>query len=303
MDNWGEWEARINRSIGQRLQGAERNVARGFAQALAEVRQMMSFLYEKYSKDGKLTYEDMAKYERLTKFMADIDSLMTVSYREVYKIVYEVLGYTYAETWDLTAWAIETDAKAKLGYGTASAETIAAMINNPVAGLTLAHTLQKNRQAIVWTIQQEVTQGLAKGDTYRTMMERLKPALDNDATKAMRIVRTEGHRVTEGAKIDAAGHANKQGVIMVKTWMSSRDQRVRHTNKADHRKLDGVTLPVDKEFQQGRGRGLCPGQMGSAAHDINCRCWLKYSIDRVEKTQYDNLEQLGFDKWRQERQA
>lgn len=303
MDNWDEWISRINRSIGQKLSGADRDVAKVFARTLAEVRQKIAYMYEKYSRDGTLTYGEMAKYERLQKFLDEIDTLMTFNYRDVYKIVYEALGYTYAETWDLTAWAIETDAKAKLGYGVVSAETVSAMLANPVAGLTLKQTLQKNRQAIVWTIQQEVTQGLSRGDTYYKMMNRVKPVLDNDATKAMRVVRTEGHRVMESAKLDAAAHADKQGVIMVKTWMSSRDQRVRHTSKADHRKLDGVTIPVDEDFRQGSGRGPCPGQMGSAAHDVNCRCWAKYGIARVEKTQYDNLEQLGFDQWRKERQS
>lgn len=301
--NLEEAEKRINRSLGQRLTGADREIAKRFAKALNEVRALMAELYEKYSRDGVLNYADMVKFDRLNKFLTEVDSLMTYNYRDIYKIVYDVLGWTYEDAWDLSAWAIETDAKAKLGYGVASADTVGAMLANPVSGLTLKETLQKSRQMIIWKIQQEVTQGLAKGETYRTMMERLKPALDNDAAKAMRIVRTEGHRVTESAKHDAAKHADKQGVRMLKTWRSSNDSRVRHTPKADHRKLDGVTLPVEQDFQQGRGKGPAPGQMHSAAHDINCRCWLKYTVDRVEKVQYDDLEQLGFDKWRQERQS
>lgn len=304
-DNMEEAEKRINRSIGQRLQGTDRVVAKRFAQALTDVRSAMAALFEKHSTGGVLTYADMVKFDRLNKFLVEINSVMTHSYKDIYKAVYEALGWTYTDAWDLQAWAIETESKAKLGYTAASASTEAAalMLANPVTGLVLKDTLEKSRQAIIWTIKQEVTQGLVKGETYRTMMERLKPALDNDAAKAMRIVRTEGHRVQEAAKIDAATHADKQGVRMLKTWRSSKDQRVRHNSKADHRKLDGVTLPMDKDFQQGRGKGAGPGQMHSAAHDINCRCFLQYTVDRVEKKQYDDLEQLGFDKWRQERQA
>lgn len=284
------------------LEHADRAIARRFARSLAEVRAMIAELYEKYSQGGILTYADMVKYDRLNNFMAEVNSLMRFNYRDVYKAVYDALGWHYVETYDLTAWAIETEAKAKLGYGAASTETVAAMMANPIAGLTLKETLEKYRQNIIWTIQAEVTQGLAKGETYRTMMERIKPVLDNDADKAMRVVRTEGHRVTEQGKIVAAEHADKQGVRMLKTWRTSKDQRVRHTPKADHRKLEGVTLPVTDDFRQGRGRGPAPGQMGTAAHDINCRCWLQYTIDRVEKTAYNGIEAISFDEWRQERQ-
>lgn len=302
-NNWDEWQKRINRSLGQLLQHADRAIGRRFALTLGSIRAMIAELYEKYSTGGVLTYADMVKYDRLNKFMAEVNSLMLSNYRDVYKAVYEALGWSYSETWDLTAWAIETDAKAKLGYGAASAEQVAAMMANPVAGLTLKETLEKARANIVWTIQAEMTQGLAKGETYRTMMERIKPALDNDATKAMRVVRTEGHRVQEAAKKEAAVHADKRGVRMTKTWRTMKDQRVRHTSKADHRKLEGVTLPVDQDFQQGRGRGPCPGQMGTAAHDVNCRCYLQYTVVKVEKPEYNGIESLRFDEWRQERQA
>lgn len=303
MPNWEEWQTRVNRSLGQLLQQSDRAVGKQFAATLGEIRAMVAVLYEKYSTGGVLTYADMVKYDRLTKFMAEVDSLMRFNYKGIYKTIYDALGFTYSDTWDLTAWAIETDAKAKLGYGTASAEQVAAMMANPVAGLTLKQTLEKARQNIIWQIQAEVSQGLAKGETYRTMMERIKPALDGDATKAMRVVRTEGHRVTEAAKIDASTHADKQGVKMLKTWRTSKDQRVRHTSAADHRKLEGVTLPVTEDFQQGRGRGPGPGQMHSAAHDINCRCFLQYTVDRVEKPAYNGIESLDFDKWRQLRQS
>jgi hypothetical protein len=301
MDKWEEVTKRLDRSFAQRLKGTDRDIARQFALTLNRIRALMSELYEKYETNGVLTYAEMAKFDRLTKFMAEVNSLLSFNYRELYKTIYTVLGWTYAETWDLTAWAIETEGKVKLSYGAASAEQIALMLANPVAGLTLKDSLEKARQNIIWTIQQQVTQGLAAGESYKTMMERLKPALDNDATKAMRVVRTEGHRVQEGAKIEAAQKADGQGVRMLKTWRTSKDQRVRHTNKANHRKLEGKTIPVDEDFIGLSGRGKAPSHMHSAAEDINCRCFLQYTVDRVEKPTYNDMEQLSFDKWREER--
>lgn len=291
-------EKSINRSIGQQLKGTEREVAKSYAKTLNEIRSMIGELYEKYSRDGILSYSDMVKYDRLNKFMSEIDSRVKFNYRTIYQAIYKALGWTYQETWDLSAWAIEADAKANLGYGTASAETLEAMINNPVKGLTLKATLEKYRADIIYTIQQQITQGLAKGETYRSMVDRIKPAVSGDAAKAMRIVRTEAHRVKESAKVEAAQHAHNQGVIMTKTWRSSQDDRVRRTSKANHRKLDGVTLPVNEDFKQGRGKGPGPGSMGEAAQDINCRCFLTYSVEMVGETPQDYDGASSFHEWK-----
>lgn len=295
--NLDEIEKQINRSIGQQLDGTEREVGKRFAKTLNEIRAMLSELYEKYSQDGRLSYADMVKYDRLNKFMEKIDTLMTVNYNNVYSAVYRALGWTYQETWDLMTWSIENTAEKELGREVATPETIEAMINNPVKGLTLKETLEKYRTDIIYRIKANVVQGLAKGETYKTMMERLKPALDNDATKAMRIVRTEGHRVQEAAKVEATQTAGKHGVVMTKTWNSSHDERVRHTSDANHRKLDGVTIPVDEDFKQGRGKGKAPGSMGDSSHDINCRCFLTYSVQEVKKPgNYDAVTE--FEEWK-----
>jgi hypothetical protein len=302
-DKWEEVTNRLNRSFSKKLSETDTEIAVHFAEALSNIRGLMSGIYEKYEKDGVLSYADMVKYDRLTKFMAEINSAISFNYRNLYKTIYNALGWTYEETWDLSAWAIEMDAKKKLGYGAASPEQVGAMIANPIAGLTLKDTLEKGRQGIIWRIQAEITQGLARGETYAGMMNRLKPALDGDATKAMRIVRTEGHRVQEGAKIEAAQKADNQGVRMLKTWRTSKDQRVRHTNKADHKMLEGVTIPVDADFVGKTGRGRAPSHMHSAAEDINCRCFLQYTVDRVEKPTYNDIEQLSYSKWRENRNS
>jgi uncharacterized protein with gpF-like domain len=177
------------------------------------------------------------------------------------------------------------------------------MLNNPVAGLTLNHRLERQRANIIYQIQQQVTQGLQSNETYSKMAKRLKTELEGDAVKAMRIVRTEGHRVQESAKHDAADHANNNGVVMMKQWNSLEDERVRHRpiNKADHRKLDNKKSGMDGLFDDGLSKGLAPGQLPAAASSINCRCFLTYSIERIEKPQHEELENMAFDKWKKER--
>jgi SPP1 gp7 family putative phage head morphogenesis protein len=297
MNNFQKVIERINRRIGQIVRKGEREVARKFARVLVEIRKMLADLYEKYEVDGRLTYEDMLKFDRLNKFMKQINYLLQTHYKELAKLIEKILGETYTEGYYLTAWAVETETMTRLGYVAVRPETLTAMLNNPVAGLTLKQRLERNRAAIIYTIQQEITQGLMKNETYSTMAKRLKTALEGDAVKAMRIVRTEGHRVQESAKHDAAEYAHKQGVIMMKTWNSLEDERVR----SSHRHLNNKTIPVDQHFKGKTGKGPAPGQLGSPSEDINCRCFLTYSIEKIEKKQYTEMEDITFERWKKER--
>lgn len=68
-------------------------------------------------------------------------------------------------------------------------------------------------------------------------------------------------------------------VQMYKTWRSMRDERVRQTPKANHRKMDGVSIPVKERFDLGHGVTTdVPGNSGDPANDARCRCILLYDL-------------------------
>lgn len=293
----------INRRIGQMVDKGEREVARDYARLLTEIRSMLANEFEKFEQGGKLTLDEMLKHDRLTKFMQEVNRTLRVNYRDVGRKMDAILADAYLDGYYLTAWAIEAESRTKLGYSAMRPETLSAMIANPVAGLTLNERLERNRGNIIYAIQQQVTQGLQKNESYGTMAKRLKNELEGDAVKAMRIVRTEGHRVQESAKHDAAEHANDNGVVMMKEWNTLEDSRVRKgkKTKADHKKLNNKRIPTDEDFDDGLGKGPQPGELGEAGSDINCRCFLTYSIEKIEKPQYKELEAITFDKWKKER--
>ena len=290
----------INRRIGQKITAGERETAKRYASILTEIRALTAQIYEKYEVNGVLTWADMQKYDRYNKYKQELQHLLTAHYKDLKKMMPGLIGEVYEEGYYLTAYGVETAASAKLAYSAITAAQMTAMVENPVYGLTLSETLEKNRVNIIYKIQQEVTQGLVKGETYGTMSKRLKSSLEGDAVKAMRIVRTEGHRVQESSKLDAVTHANKQGVIMTKTWNTLEDTRVRR-KKANHAQLNNVTIPADDNFSDGLGEGPAPGQLGAAGSDINCRCFLTYEIERVEGKKKEDMENLTFDRWKEER--
>lgn len=294
----------VNRRIGQKVKQGERDTARRFAHVLTEIRVILGKYYEKYEQGGTLTREEMLKFDRLQKMQKEIEHVLRTHYTDLFKRIVEILFDIYGEGYKLTAWAVETDARARLNYSTATGAAMTQMLEAPINGLTLNQRLERRRTDIIYAIQQEITAGLERGETYGTMAKRIKGALEDNALKAIRIVRTEAHRYQEKSKTDAVEHANKQGVITVKVWNSMEDERVRNgkvRGKANHRKLDGKKLRMDQNFDDGLSKGKGPGMMGAAGSDINCRCFLTYEIVRVEKPPAPELEDMTLEVWEKER--
>ena len=310
MDNLKKSAEQINRALGQRLKKSDREIAKRYAITLNEIRQALSKIYEKYETGGVLTYAEMARYDRLRRFLREINRLLSINYKSLKSVIYDVLGESYLDGYYLTAWAVETDTLSRLAYSAVAAEVITAMIENPISGLSLSDRLEKHRTNIIYTIQQEITQGLVKGETYGQMANRIKGALEGDTVKAMRIVRTEAHRASESGRLDSAIHAHKNGVIMLKEWNTMQDERVRPgrgigkkdaLHAANHRMLDGKKIPVDEDFNDGLSKGKAPGLLPAAGSSINCRCFLTYSVQSIQKPDAKELENMTFETWKKER--
>ena len=89
----------------------------------------------------------------------------------------------------------------------------------------------------------------------------------NSKYLAMRVARSEVATASGFASQEAA---EQSGVAKKKTWLSSRDSRVRDSHLA----IDGETVPLGELFSNGMEY---PGdQRGDPAESINCRCVLTF---------------------------
>lgn len=80
------------------------------------------------------------------------------------------------------------------------------------------------------------------------------------------IVRTEVIGASNAGTL--AGY-EQSGVVTGKEWLAAIDERTRES----HADADGQVVALDEDFVLDDGAtGECPGNMGYAEHDINCRC-------------------------------
>lgn len=171
-------------------------------------------------------------------------------------------------------------------------------VENQISKLTLNDCLEKHWKKIIYDIKQDISVGLLNGERYSTMAKRVKNSAEGDYEKAIRITRTETHRVREAGNLDAATlvqeAVDKENVPvkMMKIWKTMWDERIRpakskgKNRKYDHRKMEGISVPIDEEFTLPSGaKTMAPGQSGVAGEDINCRCYLSYKVEGREKKQ------------------
>lgn len=302
MDSFQSKQETLDKTVKERLSRQETVIKKQYEQMLQGILQDVSGYYTKLETGGRLTLEEMAKYKRMDALVKQIESQSRQLTKQRQKALVTYLSETMQYSYSYMAYGIETETLAQLGFSQIKSEQILASINNPLHGLTLNETLEKNRKEVVYQLRTRLTQELVNGSSYRSMANALKGVIENDYRKAITIARTETHRVMESGKQEAVTRATKQGIVMAKKWNTSRDTRVRKTTKSNHVALDRQTVSSDQPFNLGSGiTAMTPGQSGTPQNDINCRCFATYSVERVEKKQHKELADMTFDQWQKDR--
>ncbi len=144
-------------------------------------------------------------------------------------------------------------------------------------------------------ITSEVSRGIATGMGWDQVAKQLSNQTNIGFNNAVRIARTEGHRIQVQGAMDACYKAKDKGADVVKQWDSTLDSRTRESHQA----VDGEIRELDEKFSNGL---MFPGDpSGGAAEVVNCRCALlqraRWALDEEElQTLKDRAEYFGLDK-------
>lgn len=122
-------------------------------------------------------------------------------------------------------------------------------------------------------VRAQISRGIANGSTWNQMAQELAGNMINSPFQtaqynAMRIARTEGHRIQQQSQYDAMEKAKQHGADVVKEWNATLDARTR----PDHMSLDGQIREIGDPFTLGSLKAQYPGDFGRPEQDIHCRC-------------------------------
>ncbi len=251
----------------------ERKIVAEYSGALKELRATMAEYYAKYP----MTYQEMAKYKRLEKLEAELKVIIVNLNRRLERAATKGLEDIYTNSYNILGYALENNAQ--FAWAMPPQRAIVEAINNPVNGHDIIDALKTNRDYVINQVNQTVTRGLIRGDSYKDMATQLKGSLENNVNRyALRIVRTEAHKVQSIAQQDSFDYAESKGIKGRKVWISTLDSRTR----PDHQDMDGVEADEDGMFTLPDGsRGEQPGMIDDYSQNINCRCSSMFVIDEV----------------------
>jgi hypothetical protein len=132
-------------------------------------------------------------------------------------------------------------------------------------------------------ITAEVSRSIATGASFADTAKHLAGKTRIGYNNAIRIARTEGHRIQNQATMNVMEQAKERGADVVKQWDATLDGATRESHVA----VDGEIRELDQAFSNGI---QFPGDpSGRAEEVINCRCAL---LQRARWAVGD-----GFTKW------
>lgn len=146
-------------------------------------------------------------------------------------------------------------------------------------------------------ITAQISRGVATGMSYSQMAQQLAGYTKIGYNNAVRITRTEGHRIQQESTMDACYAARERGADVVKQWDATMDANTRES----HQKVDGEIRELDERFSNSL---RYPGDpYGSVSEVVNCRCVLlqraKWALGESELERLkDRASFYGLDKSR-----
>lgn len=299
MNKWLRYTLDLIKRVLKLEQKAHRKIHENYEVVTANIMNELSKLYEKVDKGQGLKMEDVQRFNDLQRFQSRVVAQSHLLSKKNKRVVHTLLEDTYDLSYSHMSYVVETEARKTLDNATPDLPAILKQVHdNPIYGLHLESSMEKDRQIIVRDINGAIDRGLRAGETYSGIAKRIRKVFDSSVYRSMVIARTETHRVRERAVQESAMNAHRQGIKMEKTWRNMGDERVRETKKADHVEMEGQTVPVDKPFVTSQGyQGMSPGSFMVAEMDIQCRCYSSRRIKGLEQQEPEKAGKATFEDW------
>ncbi len=245
----------------QGLTLTERQLAKQYLIVLQRIR---SDLIELADKEGKLSYAEAAKFNHLLSLNRNIEENLNDLYKQNINSINSTLASSYTSTYYNYAWAVDVNAQVRLDWGLLPKQVVERAIENPYAKVGW----ERYNRANILRVKEAINQGIIKGDGIKEVTKVVKDALGAGYNSAMRIARTEIHRVMEQAEQDQFEYArNELKIDLRKMLVETLDDRTRPQSA----QMDGQISNENGEFLYPDGRWYVLGNSGNPHWDINDR--------------------------------
>lgn len=281
-------EAQI--SLASILENEENEIIKAYGTAIYKTRKELKTLYDKYSKNGKLSNAELSKYNRLSGIQNQIEGILNKETSGIGPMIDKLTSIQREESFYRHGYAIDQAGTMNLNWGQFNEDAIKSAVNNKLSKISAADLLEEARPEFLNQIRNEISLSTIRGDSYVKLSQRIEQILGVSvvggkdaiykgvgiAARALRIARTEGQRALIEGQLASYQRAEDIGCEIEEIWDATLDGKTR----PEHGELDGQAKDTEKGgwFVPKIGIVTGPLQSGVASFDINCRCRVRGQV-------------------------
>lgn len=268
---------------------------KNYKDALTEINSNLSYLMARQDADMQhVIYQ--AEYQQALK--TQVQTVLDVLQNNEFNTVSEYLTKCYEEGFVGTMYDLQSQG-IPLIFPIDQESVVRAIQHDTKLSTSLYKSF--DMKELKKKISGEISRGISNAVTYNEIARNISGHANVNLNNAMRIARTEGHRINIKSAMDAQQKAKSKGADIVKQWDASLDGKTR----PHHRELDGQIREIDEDFEYSGGTVSAPSHFGDPSEDCNCRCALlqrarwalgeditKYSPDAAEEITDDGVTKL-----------
>ncbi len=206
------------------------------------------------------------EYQQALK--TQISAILDQLHNNEFKSISDYLVKCYEESWIGTLYDLQNQG-IPLIFPINQKQVVEALLIDTKLSEALYKRIGIDITELKSKIKSVVSRGISQSYSYEKISKLIYDEFNNPELNAIRIARTEGHRISQEATYNVQVEAKKNGADIVKEWDATLDSKTRPS----HQFLDGQIVDIDKPFKNADGdEALYPGGFGIASEDINCRC-------------------------------
>lgn len=246
---------------------------RSYQKALEDVKDRLRQLDERTDEENRQAVAYQKAFQQ--GLQKQLERILGKLHSKTYRTVQEYLQDCYLTGHTAVLYELQSDGL-RLSLPVPQDKVCQATVNDTKLVKPLYDSIGEDFAGLKKHITDIVSAGFASGASYGNMANQITgKMIGNYATmrggalgRAKLIVRTEGNRIANAARLEAARAAKQQGADLVKQWDSTMDKKTR----PHHVQLDGQVRELDEPFEVDGRKAQAPGKFGIASEDINCRC-------------------------------
>lgn len=244
----------------------EKNLIILYRKSIKNIKSVLSALEEK----GYLNQTEIYRYNRLVSMHNNIGNISNELIKASNKLLDEYFIEEYRLGSNFEQYIIEATLGEKLNFSLLSINQIKSALVNTLDPSTYLLRNKSNILGITQKLNLILAQGIVQGLSYRELAKKIDEVFSLGFKNALKLAKTESHRIREKASFDKALEASNMGISIEKMWKANFDDKTRDP----HAEADGQIVPIEEPFIVNGEEMMYPGDpAGSAENVVNCRCY------------------------------